>query len=233
MSTARLPIEDQFPVRDWSKLQLFSLNTPNGVKVGVALEELGLAYEPHTVRFTEGAQRTETFRTISPNGKIPVLIDPRGPDQEPLVIMESGAILLHLAEKTERLIPSDETERSETLQWLFFQVGHIGPMFGQLGHFHRQGRELSSDDYALDRYLKETQRLLGVLETRLEGRTYLVAEQYTLADIAIFPWIRTLLNFYAAGELVGFQDFPRTAAWYERLLRRPSTQAGILVCGDR
>lgn len=229
----RLTIEDQYPVRDWSKLQLFSLNTPNGVKVGVALEELGLEYEAHQVNIGDGEQKTSAFLALNPNGKIPVLIDPNGPGGERLVLMESGAILLHLAELTGRLMPTHPIERSECIQWLFFQVGHIGPMFGQLGHFHRIGRKKTEDTYALERYTAETRRLLDILEKRLTDRSFMVSADYTIADIAIFPWVRTLVGFYDAAELVGFSDFPLVATWLEKLLARPQVQAGIKVTGDR
>lgn len=229
----RLAIEDQYPVEDWDKLQLFSINTPNGVKVGVALEELGLDYEAHQVNILENEQRTPAFLEINPNGKIPVLIDPHGPGGRRLILMESGAILLHLAQITGRLMPTDPLERSETLQWLFFQVGHVGPMFGQLGHFHRIGRKKTDDTYALERYTAETRRILGILELRLEGREFIVGSAYSIADISIFPWVRTLVGFYDAAKQVGFEDFPRVGAWLERLLARPQVQAGIKVTGDR
>ncbi|MEO1232163.1 MAG: glutathione S-transferase N-terminal domain-containing protein [Myxococcota bacterium] len=230
---SRLAIEDQYPIRDWDKLQLFSLNTPNGVKVGVALEELGLEYEPHQVNIGDGEQKTAAFLEINPNGKIPVLIDPHGPGGRRLVLMESGAILLHLSEITGRLMPTDPLERAACLQWLFFQVGHVGPMFGQLGHFHRIGRKKTEDTYALERYTAETRRLLDILETRLTSREFIVGDAYSIADIAIFPWVRTLIGFYDAAEQVGFADFPRVGAWLEGLLARPQVQAGIKVTGDR
>lgn len=209
------------------------MNTPNGIKVAVALEELAIAYEPHRVDILAGDQHTPAYRELSPNGKIPVIIDPNGPDGRRLVIMESGAILIHLADKVGRLIPKDAGERSACLQWLFFQVGHVGPMFGQFGHFHRFAKDKTSDTYALERYKNETQRLLGVLNERLEGRTFLVNEEYTIADIAIFPWVRTLLGFYDAGEVVGFSNYPNVGAWLDRLMDRESSKVGVDVTGSK
>ena len=225
----RLPIEAQYAIEDWSKLQLFSLNTPNGIKISVALEELDLPYEPHTVNILNGDQHTEAYQSISPNGKIPVLIDPDGPNG-PLTIMESGAILLHLADKTKKLIPQDPVIRSECVQWLFMQVGHIGPMFGQFGHFHKFARDKTQDTYALERYLKETQRLLGVLESRLAKHSFLAGEEYTIADIATFPWVEVLSGFYGAGDVVQMTNYPAVNAWLEGITARPATEVGRKVC---
>lgn len=225
-----LLVERRYPFRNPHLLQLFSMNTPNGKKVGIALEEMGLEYEAHLVHIERGDQHTEEYRSIQPNGKIPALVDPDGPDGRTVVLMESGAILWYLAEKYDQLLPSDPIEKYEVLQWLFFQVGHVGTMFGQFGHFHRFAREACDHPYPVERYRKETERLLGVLEARLTGRSHLVAEQYTIADIATFPWVDGLLNFYEAGDLVGFSNFPNVAAWYERCISRPASIRGAMVC---
>lgn len=230
MTEPRMAIEDQFPVQDWTKIQLFSMNTPNGIKAGVALEELGLPYEPHRVDIMKGDQQTPAYKKeLSPNGKIPVIVDPNGPDGQRIVIMESGAILLHLADKAGRLIPSDPRLRMECLQWLFFQVGHIGPMFGQFGHFHRFAKDKTMDTYALERYRGETKRLLGVLDERLSESSYVVADEYSIADIAIFPWVQTLIGFYDASEAIGFSEYPKVDAWLKTILERPAVQVGMKV----
>lgn len=225
-----LPIEAKYPITDPSKIQLYSMNTPNGVKVAAALEELELPYEAHLVHIGRGDQHDPAYRWISPNGKIPAMLDPDGPGGAPLALMESGAILLHLAEKTGRLLPRDPIERSNCVQWLFFQVGHIGPMFGQFGHFHRFARGRTTDNYALARYLGETRRLLGVLEGRLLGRPQLGGESYSIADVAVFPWVNTLLDFYEAGDVVGMHEFPRVKAWLDACLERPASQVALQVC---
>lgn len=242
------PVEARYPIRDRGRIQLFSMNTPNGIKVSAALEELGLPYEPHLVNIREGAQHHPAYRTLSPNGKIPALIDPtgagptaaptpgRGPTPpldappQPVAMCDSGAILLHLAEKTGRLLPTDPLGRSDVLQWLFLQVSQIGPMFGQLGHFHRYARRRTADTYALDRYLNETKRLLAVLEERLQDRTFVAAGELSIADLAIFPWLRALLGYYDAGDLVGIDAYPSVLAYLERMLARPAIAASLQVC---
>ena len=181
-----------------SKIKLYSLATPNGMKVGVALEEMGIPYEATTVDIRAGTQHEEWFRKINPNGKIPAIIDPDGPGGDH-AMMESGAILVHLALKSGMFLSEDPVERSETVQWLFFQVGHIGPMFGQLGHFYVFAKDACDHPYPVERYANETKRLLGVLEERLEGRTFLVGEAYSIADMAIFPWGRDAASFLRSG----------------------------------
>ena len=223
------PITRQYPALHPDRLQLYSLPTPNGVKVSILLEELGLAYEPHLVDIGQNETWTPDYLSLNPNGKIPAIIDPDGPGGKPLPLFESGAILVYLAEKTGRFMPADPAARYETLQWVFFQMAAIGPMFGQVGFFHKfAGREFE-DKRPRDRYVAESRRLLGVLEGRLEGRDWIMGDDYTIADIASLGWVRNLIGFYEAGDLVGFNDFPRVAAWLERGLARPAVQRGLNV----
>jgi len=222
-------ITARWPAKEPQKLQLYSFPTPNGVKVAIALEELGLPYEAHRVDITKNETWTEPFLSLNPNGKIPAILDPDGPGGRPLALFESGAILVYLAEKTGRLMPADPARRYETVQWVFFQMAAIGPMFGQLGFFHKfAGREIE-DKRPLERYAGESKRLLGVLEGRLAGRQWMMGEDYTIADIAIFPWVRTLRDFYEAGDLVGYDGFPSVAAWLDRCLARPASARGLTI----
>ena len=223
------PVTRQFPPQHPDRLQLYSLTTPNGVKVSILLEELGLPYEAHLVDISKDETWTPEFLSLNPNGKIPAIIDPDGPGDKPLALFESGAILVYLAEKAGRFLPTDPAARYETLQWVFFQMAAIGPMFGQLGFFHRfAGREYE-DKRPRDRYVAESKRLLGVLEGRLEGRDWIMGADYTIADIAILGWVRNLIGFYEAGDLVGFSDFPRVGAWLKRGLARPAVQRGLEI----
>jgi GST-like protein len=213
----------QFPDR----IQLYSAPTPNGVKVSIALEEMGLPYEPHYVDIMKNETWNDDFLALNPNGKIPAIIDPDGPDGEPLALFESGAILVYLAEKSGRLLPEDPARRYETLQWMFFQVGHIGPMFGQVGFFHKfAGREYE-DKRPLNRYCDESIRLLGVLEKRLGSRQWLMGDEYSIADIQTFPWVRNMRGFYDAGELLGLENFPKTYEWVDRAAARPASVKGL------
>ncbi|MCO5146401.1 MAG: glutathione S-transferase N-terminal domain-containing protein [Aquamicrobium sp.] len=222
-------ITARWPAKEPEKLQLYSFATPNGVKVAIALEELGLPYEAHLVDITKNETWTEPFLSLNPNGKIPAILDPDGPGGKPLALFESGAILVYLAEKTGKLMPADPARRYETIQWVFFQMAAIGPMFGQLGFFHKfAGREIE-DKRPLERYAGESKRLLGVLEGRLSGGKWMMGEDYTIADIAIFPWVRTLRDFYEAGDLVGFGGFPAVAAWLDRCLARPASAKGLAI----
>jgi GST-like protein len=220
-----LPIEAKWPIADRSKIQLFSLNTPNGIKVAVGLEELGLPYEPHLVRIGAGEQFTPEFISISPNSKIPAILDVNGPGGKPLALMESGAILIYLAEKAGRLIPSDPARRYQCLQLLFFQVGHIGPMFGQFGHFFKYAKDKCKDPYPIERYTNESKRLLGVLDRQLSDREYLV-DDYSIADIATFPWVRGLSASYQADQVIRLEEFPHVEAWLARCTARPAFQRG-------
>ena len=220
-----LLIESQWPIGDRTKLQLFSLNTPNGIKVALALEELQIPYEAHTVRIGKGEQFSNAFKSISPNSKIPAIVDLNGPGGKPLALMESGAILIYLAEKAGRLLPTDSALRFKCLQWLFFQVGHIGPMFGQFGHFFKYARDKCDHPYPLERYTNEANRLLGVLENELSDKEYLVGE-YTIADIATVPWVNGLSVSYGAADVLKLGEFPRVQAWAERITARPAYQIG-------
>lgn len=203
-------------------IQLYSLNTPNGQKVSIALEELGLEYDYHRIDIGAGDQFKPEFLAINPNNKIPAITDPDGPDGKPLNIFESGAILLHLAEKTGKLLPVDPRLRSEAIQWLFFQMGGVGPMFGQLGHFFKYATDKCDHPYPVERYTNEAKRLLGVLDKRLEGRKYLAGDDYSIADIATFPWVNCLEEFYGVAEQVGLDDFGNVKAWRALCNARPA-----------
>lgn len=211
-------------------IQLYSLATPNGQKVSIALEEMNLPYEAITINILKGEQFTPEFIKVNPNSKIPAIVDPDGPGGEPFSAMESGAILVYLAEKTGLFLPKDPFTRSETLQWLFFQMGGIGPMFGQFGHFYKYASEKCTHPYPVERYTNESRRLLGVLEKRLEGRQFLVNEEYTIADMAIVPWVSCLDCAYGAKDHLKLAEFFRVNAWVERILSRPKTAAGMKVC---
>ncbi|WP_309091304.1 glutathione S-transferase N-terminal domain-containing protein [Phenylobacterium sp.] len=223
------PITRRWPAKDPQVIQLYSLPTPNGVKVSIMLEELGLPYEPHRIDFATDDQKTPEFLSLNPNGKIPAIIDPDGPAGRPIGLFESGAILLYLAEKTGRLIPVDPTARWETVQWVMFQMGGIGPMFGQLGFFNKfAGREYE-DKRPLQRYVDESKRLLGVLETRLDGRDWIMGADYTIADVATLGWVRNLIGFYEARDLVEFDRLKNVPAWLDRGLARPAVQRGLTI----
>ncbi len=222
------PITRRWPPRNPRAIQLYSWPTPNGVKVSIALEELGLAYDAHTVNIGRDDQLTPEFLSLNPNNKIPAIIDPDGPDGQPLALFESGAILIYLAEKTGKLLPEDPAGRYHTIQWLMFQLGGIGPMFGQLGWFGTGGGKDIEDPRPVGRYVKESARLLRVLEGRLqEGREW-VAGEYSIADIAIAPWLRTLRDFYQAGDVTGFNDLTHVPDYLERFLARPAVQRGLV-----
>ncbi len=221
------PINKRWPAQHPERLQLYSLPTPNGVKVSIMLEELGLPYEVHLIDIGKNESWTPEYLALNPNGKIPAIIDPDGPDGKPLALFESGAILLYLAEKTGKFLPSDPARRYETIQWVFFQMAAIGPMFGQVGFFHKfAGREIE-DKRPLERYQNESKRLLGVLETRLEGRQWIMDDEYTIADIATLGWVRNLVGFYGAGDLVDYASLKNVPAWLERGLARPAVQRGL------
>ncbi|WOD18878.1 glutathione binding-like protein [Paraburkholderia kirstenboschensis] len=221
------PITKKWPAEHPDRLQLYSLPTPNGVKVSIMLEETGLPYEPHLVRFDTNDQMTPEFLSLNPNNKIPAIIDPNGPDGRPLQLFESGAILIYLADKTGQLIPQNAAGRYEAIQWVMFQMGGIGPMFGQLGFFHRFAGKEYEDKRPRDRYVAESKRLLGVLEQRLEGREWILGDQYSIADIATFPWVRNLIGFYEAGELVGIQEFPNVRRVLAAFVARPAVVRGL------
>ena len=221
------PIATRWPARHPDRIQLYSTPTPNGVKVSIMLEETELPYEPHFINIGQNETWTPEFLSLNPNGKIPSIIDPNGLGGKPLPLFESGAILLYLAEKTGKLLPSDPARRYETIQWVFFQMAAVGPVFGQLGFFHKfAGREIE-DKRPLERYRNESKRLLGVLETRLEGRDWIMGEDYTIADISLLGWVRNLVGFYGAGELVDFDSLKHVPVWLERGLARPAVQRGL------
>ncbi|MBZ3691826.1 glutathione S-transferase N-terminal domain-containing protein [Phyllobacterium calauticae] len=221
------PVTKRWPAQHPDRLQLYSLPTPNGVKVSIMLEELGLPYETHLVDIGKNESWTPEYLSLNPNGKIPAIIDPDGPGGKPLPLFESGAILLYLAEKTGKLLPADPARRYETIQWVFFQMAAIGPMFGQVGFFHKfAGREYE-DKRPLERYVTESKRLLGVLETHLEGRQWIMDDDYTIADIATLGWVRNLVGFYGAGDLVDYASLKNVPAWLERGLARPAVQRGL------
>lgn len=220
------PIASRWPAKYPDRLQLYSFPTPNGVKISIALEELELPYEPHTVDIGKNESWTPEFLSLNPNGKIPAIIDPDGPGGKPLGLFESGAILLYLAEKTGRLMSQEPARRYETIQWVFFQMAAIGPMFGQVGFFHKFAGRDYEDKRPLERYRDEAQRLLGVLETRLEGRDWIM-DEYGIADISMLGWVRNLVGFYGARDLVAFDDLKRVPAWLERGLARPAVQRGL------
>ncbi len=230
MSTLEtFPITAKWPAQHPERLQLYSLPTPNGVKVSIMLEECGIPYEAHRVSFQTNDQTSPEFLSLNPNNKIPAIIDPDGPNGKPLPLFESGAILIYLAEKTGKLLPTAPDQRYQTLQWLMFQMGGVGPMFGQLGFFTKFAGKEIEDPRPRERYLKETQRLLKVLDQHLEGKTWIMGDSYTIADIATFPWVRSLLNTYQVGELLGYQNYTQVNRVYEQFLARPAVEKGLSI----
>jgi GST-like protein len=223
------PITKKWPAEHPDLLQLYSLPTPNGVKVSIMLEETGLPYEPHLVSFDTTDQLSPEFASLNPNRKIPAIIDPDGPGGEPLPLFESGAILFYLAEKTGRLMPENAARRYETLQWLMFQMGGIGPMFGQVGFFHKFAGKDYEDKRPRDRYVAEAKRLLAVVEGRLAGREWILGDEYSIADIATFPWINNLVGFYGARDLVGFDEYRNVQRVLEAFLARPAVARGMKI----
>lgn len=221
------PITKRWPAQHPNLLQLYSLPTPNGVKISIMLEETGLPYEVHLVDFNKDDQKTPEFLSLNPNGKIPAILDPNGPGGKPLGLFESGAILQYLAEKTGQFLPADPARRYQTIQWLHFQMGGIGPMFGQLGFFHKFAGKEIADKRPLERYAAETRRLLGVLEMRLDGRQWIMDDDYTIADISMLGWVRNLIGFYGAREIAAFDTLRHVPAWLERGLARPAVQRGV------
>jgi GST-like protein len=221
------PIVARWPAKRPDVIQLYSLPTPNGVKVSIALEELGLDYEPHRVDIGKNENAEPAFLSLNPNGKIPAIVDPNGPDGKPIGLFESGAILVYLADKAGELMPTDPAGRYEALEWMFFQMAAIGPMFGQVGFFHKfAGREIA-DKRPLERYCQESERLLGVLETRLANRRWMMGDDYTIVDIALIGWVRNLVGDYGAGDLVGWNALEDVPRWLEAALARPAVQRGL------
>ncbi len=220
----QFPITDRWPPRTPGAIQLYSLATPNGVKISIALEEMGLPYDAHLVDFGRNDQFSPAFLSLNPNNKIPAILDPDGPGGQPLALFESGAILIYLAEKSGKFLP--QADRYEVLQWLMFQIGGIGPMFGQLGYFHNYAGKEIDDPRPKERYRAEVERLLKVLDKALEGRDW-IAGDYSIADIAVGPWLRGLRDFYKAGDLVGWDALRNVPAYLERFLARPAVQRGL------
>jgi GST-like protein len=226
---SRFPITRKWPPKDPSRLQLYSLTTPNGVKASIMLEEIGLPYEPHFVRFDQKDQKSPEYLSLNPYGKIPAILDPNGPDGRPLAIFESGAILIYLADKTNKLLPCEGNARYETIQWVVFGVAGVGPMFGQVGFYHKfDGRDWE-DKRPRDRYVEETRKLLHVLEERLANRAWIMGDDYSIADIAVFPIVRNLINYYQAGDLVRIRDFPQVLRTLDAFVKRPAVARGLEI----
>ena len=225
---SKFPITQKWPASYPDRLQLYSLPTPNGVKVSIMLEETGLAYEPHLVDIGKNETWGPEYLALNPNGKIPAIIDPDGPGGQPLALFESGAILIYLAEKTGKFLSAEPAKRYETIQWVMFQMAAIGPMFGQLGFFHKFAGAAYEDKRPRDRYAAESKRLLGVLEGRLADRDWIM-DDYSIADIATLGWVRNLIGFYGAAELVDYASLRNVPAWLERGLARPAVQRGLEI----
>jgi GSH-dependent disulfide-bond oxidoreductase len=222
-----ISITNRWPASRPEVLQLYSFPTPNGVKVAIALEELGLPYEAHRVTLSDSDVRSPEFLSLNPNNKIPAIVDPDGPDGKPLPLFESGAILIYLGEKTGRLIGSDQAEKYRIIQWVMFQMGGLGPMFGQLGYFVKFAGAAIEDPRPRERYAAEAKRLLSVLERELAHREW-IAGEYSIADIAIGPWVRSL-DFYGAREMVGWDSLPNVRAYLDRFVARPAVQRGLNI----
>lgn len=223
------PVTKRWPASYPDRIQLYSLPTPNGVKVSIMLEETGLPYEPHAVRFEHNEQMSAEFLSLNPNNKIPAIIDPNGPDNRPLPLFESGAILIYLGDKSGRFLAQGGAARYETIQWLMFQMGGLGPMFGQIGFFHKFAGKDYEDKRPRDRYVAESKRLLSVLNQRLSTRRWIMGEDYTIADIAAFPWIRVLGSFYGATELVGLSHYSHVVRALDEFIARPAVIRGLEV----
>ncbi|HMQ20785.1 MAG TPA: glutathione S-transferase N-terminal domain-containing protein [Sphingopyxis sp.] len=223
------PVFARWPARHPERLQLFSAPTPNGVKVGIMLEETGLPYEPHRIDIMANESHDPAFLALNPNGKIPAIYDPDGPNGSPLALFESGAILIYLADKTGRFLPADPNARHEAIQWVMWQMGGVGPMFGQLGFFHKFAGRDYEDKRPRDRYAAESARLLGVLDARLDRRAWIMGDDYGIADISLLGWVRNLIGFYDAAEIVGFQRFGHVQRWLDAGLARPAVQRGLVV----
>jgi GST-like protein len=228
-SLSDFPIAKHWPAQHPDRLQLYSFPTPNGVKVSIALEEVGLPYEAHTVNILKNETWTEDFLSLNPNGKIPAIIDPDGPGGKPLALFESGAILLYLADKTGKLVPSDPARRYETIQWVFFQMGGIGPMFGQFGFFYKFAGKDIADKRPLERYRDESRRLLGVLDKRLAGRTWIMDDDFTIADVSMLGWVRGLKVFYEATDVLGMDKLDNLNRWLDAGLARPAVERGLAI----
>jgi GSH-dependent disulfide-bond oxidoreductase len=225
---ADFPITKKWPPNNPDRIQLYSLPTPNGIKVSTMLEETGLGYEPHLVDFGTNDQMSPEFLSLNPNNKIPAIIDPEGPGGRPMGLWETGAILIYLADKSGKFMPADTAKRWETIQWLMWQMGGVGPMFGQVGFFWKFAGKDYEDKRPLERYVAETKRLLNVLDERLEGRDWIMGE-YTIADMAVFPWVRTITGFYEAGNLVGIENFPNVTRALDAFVARPAVAKAVNI----
>jgi GST-like protein len=223
------PVTRKWPAQFPDRIQLYSLPTPNGVKAAIMLEETGLPYEPHLVNFDTNDQNSPEFLSLNPNNKIPAILDPNGPDGRPLPLWESGAILLYLAEKSGRFLPPDAAGRYHAIQWVMFQVGGVGPMFGQLGFFHKFAGKDYEDKRPRDRYVAESRRLLGVMDRHLAGRAWMLGDHYSIADIALFPWVNNMVGFYNAREILKFDEFTQVNRVLQSFLARPAVIAGLKI----
>ena len=223
------PITRKWPARHPDQLQLYTRPTPNGVKVSIMLEEIGMPYEVHGISLEKQEQLTAEFLSLNPNNKIPAILDPNGPGNRPLALFESGAILFYLAEKTGRFLPADPARRYETMQWLMFQMGGVGPMFGQLGYFTRHAGKDIEDPRPRERFINEVRRLLSVLDKQLAKGDWMMGAEYSIADMAILPWIRTLDHHYQANDLVGYQAFRHVDRALQAFLQRPAVIRGLAV----
>lgn len=223
-------VKERWPAQFPERIQLYSMNTPNGIKVALALEEMRLPYEPHAINILEGEQHEEAFKVINPNSKIPALIDPNGPDHHSISLMESCAILKYLSEKTGDYAPLDKAGKSACDQWLFFQAGHIGPMFGQFGHFYKYAKDQCDHPYPLERYRQETRRLLAVLDKHLSRHDYMLGESYSIVDMAIVPWVDCLSRFYEADDALQLHEFTAVNRWQALCTQRPAYRQALEVC---
>lgn len=220
---------ERWPATMPDAIQYYGMNTPNGQKVSICLEELGFTYEPHLINIAKGDQHDPDYLRLSPNGKIPAILDPDGPEGEPLLLMESIVILQYLAEKAGRLFPTTYRAKLEAQQWLAFQAAHVGPMFGQFGHFHVYAKGKTSDSYAETRYTNEAKRLLGVLNERLKDREYLMGD-FSIVDIAHVPWLEGAEFFYKARDVLEMPSFEHVQRWREAVRTRPAYVRGKDVC---
>lgn len=223
------PITARWPAQHPDRLQLYSMPTPNGVKVSIMLEEIGLPYEPHLINIMASESQSDAFRSLNPNGKIPAILDPNGPGGAPIALFESGAILIYLAEKTGKLLPVDPAARYQAIQWVMFQMGGLGPMTGQMGFFVKFAGKDWEDRRPRDRFVAEVKRILGVMDGVLADRAWFLGDDYSIADVAMIGWVNAIPNFYGAGDLVGFDGFGHVNAWLSRAMARPAVQRGLTI----
>lgn len=223
------PVTTRWPAANPDVIQLYSLPTPNGIKVSAMLEETGLAYEPHLVNILEGDQHSDAFSALTPNQKIPAIIDPNGPNGAPLALWESGAILIYLAEKTGQFLPADPVKRLECLQWVMWQMGGMGPMFGQFGFFNTFAGKDWEDKRPLERYRDESARLIRVLDGQLDGQDYVAGDAYTIADMAIWPWVVALEQYHKAFDALGVTASRNITGWLERTSQRPASVRAVNI----